>query len=91
MGHYGAETPKPERGWTNNTNFAKLSRGKMNMKEFKSTKKTVKKTISKQTGKVSYSGTKDLKSTQIPADNLYMFLYNCFYSSHGRCWFGSLC
>ena len=70
MGHYGAETPKPERGWTNNTNFAKLGRGKMNMKEFSSTKNTVKKTICKKTGRIWYTGTQDLKSTQIHACNL---------------------
>ena len=75
MGHYGAETPKPERGWTNNTNFAKLGRGKMNMKEFSSTKNTVKKTICKKTGRIWYTGTKDLKSTQIHACNLCIIFF----------------
>ena len=64
MGHYGSQTPKPQRGWTNNKHYARLSKGPMNMRTFPSQIKTVKKTISKS-GKKSWSGTKDLKSTQI--------------------------
>lgn len=63
MGHYGAASAKPERGWTNNKKFAQLDQGKLE-KTFKPTIKTVKKTICKDTGKVSYSGSKDLKGTQ---------------------------
>lgn len=71
MGHYGAWSPKPQRGWTNNQSFAELNRGPFRRsKEPKPKVKTVKKTISKATGKVQYTGTKELKSTQSGA---YLF------------------
>lgn len=71
MGHYGAASAKPERGWCNNPKFAALDKGKYDTKANPSTIKTVKKTISKN-GKSSYSGTKDLKSTQSRAYNQKM-------------------
>lgn len=64
MAHFGAASAKPERGWTNNPNFARLDQGKLDRKSFRGTVKTVKKTISKTTGKQSYTGTKELKGTQ---------------------------
>ena len=73
MGHHGGETPKPEKGWTNHVQFAKLDQGKMDYKTFKSSIKTVKKTVTKN-GKSSYCGTKDLKSTQSGACLLYIIL-----------------
>ena len=64
MGHFGSATPKPERGWCNNTKFQHLDKGAYDTKNHTSTVKTVKKTINKKTGKVSTTGTKDLKGTQ---------------------------
>lgn len=77
MGHFGASSAKPEKGWTNNPAFARLDQGKLDFKSFKASVKTVKKTISKS-GKSSYSGTKDLKSTQSGTCAIcYMQLYLC--------------
>jgi len=66
MGHYGAGSAKPQRGWCNNKKFGHLDKGKFNYKEFASKREkvtTVKKGISKS-GKPSYSGTRALKETQ---------------------------
>ena len=64
MGHYGSSSAKPERGWTNNKQFQHLNKGKWTHKQNPGTVKTVKRTINKETGKVSTTGTKALKSTQ---------------------------
>lgn len=70
MGAYGAETMKPQQGWCNIRQFAMLDTSnvswKMDAKKKgkKDTLKPVIKTINKETGKVGYAGTKDLKSTQ---------------------------
>ena len=64
MGHYGSASAKPEKGWTNNRKFQHLNKGKFAYKKNPGTLKTVKRTINKETGKVSTTGTKDLKSTQ---------------------------
>lgn len=65
MGHYNAETQKPQQGWTNNRYFAKLDKGPWKRNQHPKPKiQTVKKTISKTTGKPSFSGTAALKSTQ---------------------------
>ena len=65
MAHYGAASAKPEKGWTNNPACQKLDLGKFDRRvlDGKDVVKTVKKTISKS-GKTSYSGTAQLKSTQ---------------------------
>ena len=65
MGSFeGATSEKPERGWTNNKQFARISLPyKRDPSSKKSGKPTVIKTISKS-GKRSYSGTKELKNTQ---------------------------
>ena len=66
MGHYGSETPKPQRGWSNHAKFAEIRKGKWSYKNNPSSSgvKTVKKTISKTSGKSSYSGTPALKQSQ---------------------------
>lgn len=63
MGHYGADSAKPERGWCNNRNFQHLDKGPYNSYGASPKVKTVIKTINKN-GKVSYSGTPALKKTQ---------------------------
>jgi len=64
MGHYGAASAKPERGWCNNRNFQHLDKGPYNSYGASPKVKTVKKTINKSTGKTSYSGTPALKASQ---------------------------
>lgn len=68
MGHFGHESPKPEKGWTNHPKFAELNKGKWKRKQSSgsgsASSKTVLKSISKTTGKPSFSGTKELKKTQ---------------------------
>ena len=69
MGHYGSGSAKPQRGLTNNRMFAKIDLGKFDMKAFNAEKgsnkvQPVKKTISKKSGKSSWSGTPQLKETQ---------------------------
>lgn len=65
MGHYGALSQKPQRGWCNNCNYAILDRGAWSRKVLPKPKvKNVIKTINKETGKVSYSGTPQLKQSQ---------------------------
>ena len=65
MGHYGADSQKPQRGWSNNANYAILDRGAWSRKVLPQPKViNVKKTINKETGKVSYSGTPQLKQSQ---------------------------
>jgi len=59
----GATSEKPERGWTNNRQFARIALPYKRDPSKKSGKPTVIKTISKS-GKPSYSGTKELKNTQ---------------------------
>ena len=75
MAHYGAPSAKPQKGWTNNKNFIDLDLGKFNRSILDGRPKIqpVKKTISKSSGKVSYSGTSDLKKTQ-PWPHLLMNL-----------------
>ena len=65
MGHYGAPTPKPQQGWTNSRKFAKIRKGKWSyLDDGRPSVKTVKKTISKTSGKASYCGTPELKASQ---------------------------
>ena len=70
MGAYaGATSLKPQRGWTNNREFSRLDVGPCKGKPWLeksdgSSVVTVKKSISKKTGKASYTGTPQLKSTQ---------------------------
>lgn len=65
MGHYGAPTPKPQQGWTNSRQFAKIRKGKWSYSDnAPSSVKTVKKTICKTSGKSSYCGTPELKASQ---------------------------
>ena len=71
-GHYGAPSPKPHIGFCNNVYFQLLDRGTYKRVLLPKPKvKTVKRTISKS-GKVSYCGTKQLKSTQL-------LFCNCIY------------
>ena len=66
MGQYGAPSAKPQKGWSNNAKVGHLDMGPYHHKQLKGKEKvtTVKKTVSKKTGKVHYSGTPALKSTQ---------------------------
>lgn len=65
MGHYGAPSAKPQVGWCNNQKFGHLDKGPYRHKlQPKPKIQTVKKTVNKTTGKVSYSGTRDLKTSQ---------------------------
>ena len=65
MGHYGHDSQKPERGWTNNSYFQRLDLGTWKRGDGPKPKAiTVKKTISKRTGKPCYTGTPALKATQ---------------------------
>lgn len=65
MGSFGAPSAKPSKGWTNNKQFGLVDQGPYHHDPSKEKLKTVKKTISKS-GKVSVSGTTDLKKTQLP-------------------------
>ena len=92
MGHYGSDTPKPEKGWTNHAKFAEIRKGKWSYKNNSSSSgvKTVQKTISKTTGKSSYSGTPALKKSQSGAylptyiNELFILVMHllCPYSKH---------
>ena len=65
MGHFGHDSQKPERGWTNNRHFQRLNLGPWKRGNAPKPKAvTVKKTISKTTGKPCYTGTPALKATQ---------------------------
>ena len=86
MGAYGAETMKPQQGWCNVRKFAMLDTAKMSFtKDSKKDNKTiipVKKTINKDTGKVGYWGTKDLKATQfLDFIELHEFDYRKFFEN----------
>ena len=72
MCHYGGASAKPEIGFCNNRWYALLDKGKLKRSHFdgKPKAQTVKKTISKRTGKASYSGTPALKASQ--SLNLYL-------------------
>ena len=73
MGHYGHDSQKPERGWTNNSYFQRLDLGTWKRGDGPKPKAiTVKKTISKRTGKPCYTGTPALKATQ-PRPHLVWF------------------
>ena len=63
MGHYAAPSAKPQIGWCNNIKFQHLDQGPYKRGP-KPKMKTVKKTVSKTTGKVFYTGTPELKSSQ---------------------------
>ena len=65
MGHYGASSAKPTKGWCNHRKLGELDPGKFNHKMInpKSKPTTVKKTIDKN-GKKTWTGTKALKDTQ---------------------------
>ena len=76
MGHYGAPTPKPQQGWTNSRHFAKIRKGKWSYSDQEpSSVKTVKKSISKTSGKASYSGTPELKASQ--SGTYMLFIPQC--------------
>ena len=66
MGHYGSKSPKRHRGLSNNANAAQLDLGVytriMQIKQKKV--ETVRRYVSKKTGKAGYVGTKALKGTQ---------------------------
>ena len=66
MCHYGAQSAKPEIGFCNNRWCSLLDKGKLDRLHFQGKTKveTVRKTISKRTGKASYSGTPALKASQ---------------------------
>ena len=66
MGSFGAPSAKPSKGWTNNKRFALINRGPYKHDDSKAKLKTVTKTISKTSGKVSVTGTPALKETQFP-------------------------
>ena len=71
MAHYGSESPKRHLALTNNAWAHKLNMGKRTKDDRKKcTKKTVVKYQSKS-GRASYKGTKELKSTQTLA------IHNC--------------
>lgn len=70
MCHYGSESPKRHMALTNNPYAEALNRGKLTKQDReRCTKKTVIKYTSKS-GRPSYKGTSQLKSTQFL---LYMF------------------
>ena len=77
MGHYGASSAKPQRGICNNKMFGHVNKGKFNYKEFQRGQpqkvQTVKKTISKTSGKTSWSGTSKLKDTQCQSHLFLIF------------------
>lgn len=81
MGHYGASSAKPQRGICNNKMFGHVNKGKFNYKEFQRGQpqkvQTVKKTISKTSGKTSWSGTSKLKDTQCQS---HLFLIFSWYT-----------
>ena len=81
MGHYGASSEKPQKGWTNNSAFSQLYKGKMarNSIDVNQRVETVRKTIGKS-GKPSYSGTPALKKSQ-PCPHLLNIYYFCLVSS----------
>ena len=66
MGSFGAPSAKPSKGWTNNKKFGHINQGPYKHDDSKPKVKTVNKTISKTSGKVSVTGTPALKQTQFP-------------------------
>lgn len=67
MGCYGGGSAKRHKGWCNNVWFAKLDLGPVkrdDLPQGPDKLKTVKKYISKSTGKPAYCGTQQLKKTQ---------------------------
>jgi hypothetical protein len=66
MGSFGAPSAKPSKGWTNNKKFGHINQGPYKHDDSKPKVKTVNKTISKTSGKVSITGTPALKKTQFP-------------------------
>ena len=67
MAHFGASSSKPTKGWCNHKKLARLDLGKYHRRIMNDGRKkiqTVRRSISKKTGKPSYTGTPHLKSTQ---------------------------
>lgn len=65
MGHYGAASQKPQRGWTNNASFQFIDLGPWRRADKPTgAVQTVRKTINKRTGRKGYCGTAALKESQ---------------------------
>ena len=87
MGHYGANTPKRHKGYTNNINASRLDLGIYHRSQQAKRVETVRK-YKKKDGSMGYVGTKHLKSTQ-PGPHLIFICDSDSRTSyfHSECYF----